>query len=159
METTTALLAWSDASTPLAASGAGVEGGAPRGTKKDHKETAWVSLGIFHKMLTFILSCICSIILSFTYIVALQFFYVFLRFFFSFVFLLLSSIVLYVAAMMNEVRACFLPDIDECQSGGRAICLPGQICVNGPGSFECQVECRDGFIYDPRFDIFQHSTF
>ncbi|XP_076037180.1 uncharacterized protein LOC143022668 isoform X11 [Oratosquilla oratoria] len=39
-------------------------------------------------------------------------------------------------------------DIDEC-AGGVERCLPGQICVNTEGAFECRVECRDGFKYDP----------
>ncbi|CAL4183931.1 unnamed protein product, partial [Meganyctiphanes norvegica] len=39
-------------------------------------------------------------------------------------------------------------DIDECTSG-TVLCLPGEICLNTHGSFKCQVECEDGFVYDP----------
>lgn len=39
-------------------------------------------------------------------------------------------------------------DIDEC-AAGVANCLPGQICFNTQGAFECRVDCQDGFRYDP----------
>ncbi|KAL7646898.1 UNVERIFIED_CONTAM: hypothetical protein RMT77_002155 [Armadillidium vulgare] len=40
-------------------------------------------------------------------------------------------------------------DINECAEG-ISNCLPGQICVNTEGSFDCRVECRDGFKYEPQ---------
>ncbi|XP_037784060.1 fibrillin-2-like isoform X6 [Penaeus monodon] len=39
-------------------------------------------------------------------------------------------------------------DVDECLAGV-AKCLPGEICINTEGAFECRVECQDGFRYDP----------
>ncbi|KAK7080216.1 hypothetical protein SK128_014535, partial [Halocaridina rubra] len=39
-------------------------------------------------------------------------------------------------------------DVDECLAGV-ASCMPGQICINTEGAFECRVECQDGFVYDP----------
>ncbi|XP_071519923.1 uncharacterized protein [Panulirus ornatus] len=39
-------------------------------------------------------------------------------------------------------------DVDEC-AVGRASCLPGQVCLNTEGAYECRVECQDGFRYDP----------
>lgn len=41
-----------------------------------------------------------------------------------------------------------LVDVDECLAGV-AKCLPGEICINTEGAFECRVECQDGFRYDP----------
>ena len=42
-----------------------------------------------------------------------------------------------------------ISDVDEC-TAGVARCMPGQVCFNTIGAFECRVECQDGFRYDPK---------
>ena len=52
----------------------------------------------------------------------------------------------------SKLIKTFFLDINECEAG-KSDCMPGQICVNTDGSYECQVECRDGFKYDPRWGL------
>lgn len=48
----------------------------------------------------------------------------------------------------NDILNLFIfSDVDEC-AAGVANCLPGQICFNTHGAFECRVDCQDGFRYD-----------